>query len=385
MRINIIHREDCCGCSACAAVCPVKAITMKPDCQGFLYPDVDSDRCVDCGLCQSVCGQAPSQKKEPLTAYAVKNIREEVQKRSSSGGVSHGLCRQMIAEGGVVYGVRYDEKHRVVTARADSLEACDAFYGSKYVQTDPCDTFTQVYEDLMGGRKVLYFGTSCHIAGLLSFCQRKKCNMEGLLTVDLICHGVPSPKLYAEYIALLGKKKAFHHFEFRTKELPWGYGSKNFGCTVFYTDGKKETDTPKARAFLNLFFSNHCLRPSCYGCQFASLEKTADITIADYWGIAEAHPAFYSEQGVSAVITHTAKADAFLRRAEELFWIVSDTEKIARKQGNLQGPSLKGKDYDAFWKQYEEKGFPWIAKVYGGLNGKQKIKYYLKKLGLWSR
>lgn len=382
MSIASLPKNQCCGCTACMSVCPKDAIVMAADGQGFLYPKIDPSKCIECGLCDWVCSEAGEQKKAPLSAYAVKNRDEAVRKRSSSGGAAHGLCRSMIEQGGVVYGVAYDKNHRVVTERAATLAECEAFYGSKYVQTDVGATFRQVYADLKAGTGVLYFGTSCHIAGLLSYLNRKKANTERLVTVDLICHGVPSPKLFADYIDFLAEDHRFAHFEFRTKALPWGYGSKNYGCTVYLRSGKKQVDSLKARLFLNLFFSNTCLRPYCYGCKYASLEKPADITIADYWGLQEAHPEFFDEGGVSAVVINSQKGEQFLRSAGELVCLKSTVENITRKQGNIGSPSPKSKDYDTFWKLYEEKGFPAVAKKYGGYHWKRAVKTGLRKLGL---
>lgn len=382
MNVTQIQREQCCGCSACAAICPKDAIAMVSDDQGFLYAAVDENKCVDCNLCVKVCNDAKNRDRSPVAAYAAKNTDSAALKRSSSGGVAYALCQQVIAQGGAVYGVAYDESHRVITCRADTLEGCEAFFGSKYVQTDPCGTFRQVSSDLKDGRTVLYFGTSCHIAGLLSYCRQKRCDTDRLVTVDLICHGVPSPGIFADYIAYLKRSPRFAHFAFRTKELPWGYGSTNYGCTIYQKNGRKVTDSVEARLFLNLFFSNNCLRPHCYECRHASLDKPADITIADYWGLREAHPDFFSEDGVSAVIVHSEKGDALFKSAKLLSYIESTPEAIAEKQGNIGRSSPKSPHYDAFWKLYREKGFRAVAKRYGGLSIKRRIKTCLRRYGI---
>ena len=382
MNVTQIQPEQCCGCSACSAICPKDAIVMTPDAQGFLYPAVDEGKCVDCGLCLRVCHDAQNRDIAPVGAYAAKNTDRDALKRSSSGGVAYALCQQVITQGGAVYGVAYDENHRVITCRADTLEGCEAFFGSKYVQTDPCGTFRQVSTDLKEGRTVLYFGTSCHIAGLLSYCSQKHCQMDKLITVDLICHGVPSPGIFSDYMAFLKKDPRFTGFAFRTKERPWGYGSANFGCTIYHRGGRKKTDSVEARLFLDLFFSNNCLRPHCYECKHASLDKPADITIADYWGLQDAHPEFFSEDGVSAVIVHSEKGEALFKSAELLTYIESTTEAIARKQANIGGSSPKSPNYDAFWKLYHEKGFLAVAKRYGGLTMKRRIKTFLRRQGI---
>ena len=227
--IGQIKKEDCCGCTACMSVCPKSAISMQEDEQGFIYPSIDGAKCVDCGLCLKVCNAAISYKADVVDSYAVKNSNKEILKKSTSGGISDAIARKCITNGGVVYGVIYDEDYKVVTARLSSEGDLEKLYGSKYVQTNPMSTFISAYEDLNAGKEVVYFGTSCHVAGLLSYLDAKKCNRERLTTVDLICHGTPSPKVFADYIDWLKEDKGFQSFQFRTKTKPWGYGSKNFG------------------------------------------------------------------------------------------------------------------------------------------------------------
>jgi len=190
----------------------------------------------------------------------------------------------------------------------------------------------------------------------------------------LICHGVPSPGLFDDYIGFLKKDNLFDHFEFRTKKMPWGYGSKNFGCTIYRKDGSQKIDTVKARMFLKLFFSNNCIRPYCHACPYTSIRKPADITLADYWGLKEEHPEFMDEKGVSAVITHNEKGDSYFRSCD-ISWIDSSVEKIAHKQANLDHPSPKSKTYDDFWNVYRVSGFEGVARKYGDYNLKGYIKH----------
>lgn len=230
MNIESIIKKECSGCSGCLSVCPKNAIIMTPDDEGFLYPKVDSALCIDCGLCNKVCKEKLVIKKTTIKSYAAKNKNSEVLRNSSSGGVSHALCSEVIQSGGIVYGVAYDNNYYVIISSAETIDECDKFYGSKYVAPDPCMTFIGVKQNLIQGKTVLYFATSCVIAGLLSYLKCSNISTENLYTVDLICHGVPSPKIFADYIQWLGK--GIKKFDFRTKNKPLGYGSKNFGCTI---------------------------------------------------------------------------------------------------------------------------------------------------------
>lgn len=381
MNISDIKKEECCGCTACMSICPTQSINMIADEQGFLYPQINAEKCIECSLCYNVCETAKNMKNSVLTTYAIKNKNEDILSKSSSGGLSHALCEAIIAKGGVVYGVGYsDDLERALTKRAETLEECEDFFGSKYVQTSLENSFTNLRKDLVAGRAVLFFGSSCHIAGLLSYLQSTKIDLSNLYTVDFACHGVPSPKLFRDYILLLKKNKGFDYFAFRTKEIGWGNGSRGYGCTIFYKDGSKETDSSKARLFLNLFFSNNCLRPRCYDCHFATPYKPADITMADYWGVEKKHPMFYSKEGVSAAICHTDKGRQLIEENRSLNWISTEIEDVLEKQANLKTPSQKGSQYNMFWKTYTEKGFMSVARRWGGYNLLSRLKRRIKQM-----
>ena len=377
--INKTDSGECSGCTACYAICPQNAIIMKANEQGFKVPDICHEKCIECGLCDSVC---PVNNKRIFTHkayYAAKNIDNIVRTISSSGGVSSAICKWIIMNGGAVYGVQYDDNFKVVTKRAVTSEQCDAFKGSKYVQTDEKNTFRETENDLREGRWVAFFSTSCHINGLINYLSQKNVSATKLITVDLICHGVPSPLIFREYIEFLNKKKAIKQFDFRTKERGWGKGSWNFGCRILYRDGKKEVDTLKSRLFLNLFFGNYCLRPNCYGCIYSGNGRAADITIADFWGINEAIPEFADTNGISLVMVQNKKGDAFLKQLDELEIVQVTEEKAARKQANMHRPSPKNIMYEQFWKDYKEKNFKYIIKKYASYTVIGKIKYMLKQ------
>ncbi len=379
--VKCIEKSECCGCSACKAVCPKKAITMKPDTEGFLYPEIN-DKCINCGLCLKTCKNKINyiNNTKNIKAFAAKNNNDDVLKKSSSGGISNALCEYFIKKNGVVYGVVYNENNEVIVEREESINDIEKLYGSKYVWANPKDTFEQVYDDLKKDKLVLFISTSCFVAGLKSFLNIKKCNLDKLFTVDLICHGTPSPALFKDYINYLKNKYNFDHFEFRTKIHPWGYGSKNFGCTIYEENGKAIVDTIDSKLYLQLFFSNYALRPHCHNCEFASVNKPADITIADYWGIKDEHPDFFDEKGVSALLIRTTKGENLLKSLDNVTYIESSIEKISKKQANLNNPSPIKEDRDEFWNLYYKKGFKTISKKYAGLSIKNKLKSKIKKM-----
>ncbi len=388
--IKAIKKQDCCGCTACVSICPVNAIQMNRDEQGFDYPVVDSKRCCECGLCLKACQNTIQYKYNILSCYAAKNCNEEVVLTSSSGGIVDAFCKSIISKKGVVYAASYNENFELIYKRADTYDMCKCFRRSKYVQADLKRIFLQIYEDLLEKKKVLFVGTSCYVSGLRSYLSLKKCDIKNLYLIDFICHGVPSPALFADYVAFVNEKKNLLDIVFRNKrktdgeklKVPWKYGK--YSCSLVYNDGYREVDSLKSRVYLNLFTSNNCLRPQCYKCNFIGTKKAGDITVADYWGIEDAHPQFADQQGVSAVMVHTKQGQELMNDCEDIIKIDSSIEKISKKQGMLRSASLKGNRYNEFWQDYKKHEFKYLAKKYGeySLIGKiRQSKMYL----LWVR
>lgn len=196
--IHITNRQDCCGCAACAQRCPKQCISMKEDAEGFLYPTVDTEVCIDCGLCEKVCPELNSgRERQPQKVYAAINKDEKIRLGSSSGGVFTALAEQTIDEGGVVFGARFDENWEVVHAYTETKEGLTAFRGSKYVQSRIGNAYKDAERFLRNGRKVLFTGTPCLVMGLKLYLGR---DYDNLLTVDFLCHGVPSPKAWRLYL-----------------------------------------------------------------------------------------------------------------------------------------------------------------------------------------
>lgn len=303
--INILNITNCCGCSACASACPKRCITMAEDDEGFLYPKVDESTCVNCGLCEKVCNELhPYNKREPLQVLAAINKNEEVRLRSSSGGIFHLLAEGIIKRGGVVFGARFDENWQVVIDYAENMGDVEAFMGSKYVQARVADAYKDAKRFLAGGRPVLFSGTPCQVAGLHKFLRKP---YENLLTVDFICHGTPSPKVWGMYLQEKQKKvQDLCCVEFRNKEKGW----KNFSLNLQYNEASKTISilSPfQKNLYMNVFLKNVILRPSCYSCQARSGKSKSDIMIADFWGIDSIAPDMDDDKGTSLVFINTDK------------------------------------------------------------------------------
>lgn len=333
--INITNIINCCGCEACTQCCPNHCISMQEDNEGFLYPKVDKEACIDCGLCEKVCPVIhQNAPQEPLSSYIAINPNEEIRQKSSSGGIFTLFAENIIAEGGVVFGARFDENWDVVHAWTDTIEGLTLFRGSKYVQSRIGDTYKETKEFLQQGRKVLFSGTPCQIAGLKKFLRKEYAN---LLTVDFICHGVPSPGVWRRYLSELreslraergdGKNSVPSSIDelpvitgisFRDKSNGW----KKYGFRLRYAASKAAQNTVSASAikeekellmpytenqFMKGFLADIYLRPTCYSCPAKSGKSGSDITIADAWGMERFAGQYDDDKGACYVLSNTDK------------------------------------------------------------------------------
>ena len=337
--IEIKDKQVCCGCHACVTVCAKRCITMQADSEGFLYPVVDKDACTDCGLCEKVCPVIhQSSPVEPQATYIAINRDEEIRQQSSSGGIFTLLAEQVIAEGGVVFGARFDKDWSVIHSWTDTIEGLAAFRGSKYVQSRIGDSYREAREFLKQGRKVLFSGTPCQIAGLRKFLRK---DYDHLLTVDFICHGVPSPGVWQRYLSDLREEFRAERGEgintvpssmdelpvitgisFRDKTNGW----KNYGFLLRYAAPEAASNTafkPVAdehtflqpstdNPFMRGFLADVYLRPSCYACPAKSGKSGSDITIADAWGIDSFAQEHDDDRGACYVLENTAKGTSYM-------------------------------------------------------------------------
>lgn len=304
--IKITDKTNCCGCNACAQCCPKQCITMNQDEEGFDYPTVNKNNCIDCGLCEKVCPILNSgESKRPLKVYAAKNTNEGIRFKSSSGGIFTALAEDIIHRGGVVFGVSFDKEWSAIHTYTENIEGLAAFRGSKYVQSKIGSSYKQVKSFLENGREVLFTGTSCQIAGLKSFLRKDYPN---LLTIEILCHGVPSPKVWQRYLA--EKKTQFHcneicQINFRDKSNGWA----QFHLIINFTNGNLYTTPFSNDTYFKGFLSNLYLRPSCYSCKCKNGRANSDIVIADYWNINEALPEFNDNKGISLILINTPKGN----------------------------------------------------------------------------
>lgn len=294
--------DHCTGCGACANACGKHAIKMEPDSEGFLYPTIDKDLCVRCHNCETVCPQdknTETQGAEPEAYYAFSRNRS-VCENSSSGGVFSELACAVMNDGGIVVGAGFDRSFAVCHTVSETPNELKAIRTSKYVQSYTGNIYSKVKEALLHGQRVLFSGTPCQVEALRGFLGK---DYEKLLLIDIICHGVPSPGLWKSYLAQEHSGKGIEAINFRSKEVGWN----NFSFRVDYSDGTHYCKTKTEDPFLRGFLSNLSLRPSCYQCQYKTVSRSSDITLADYWGAESVHPKLDKQEGVSLVLVHTAK------------------------------------------------------------------------------
>lgn len=332
--IEIVKKSDCYGCGACASRCPAGSIRMVEDDEGFPYPRVDRELCTDCGACDAACPlEVKLSLPDPPEAYACKNLDARIRLESTSGGSFTALAEHVLEKGGVVYGAMFDRDFRVVHGNAMKKEDLYRFRGSKYSQSVTGNAYREAEGYLEKGVPVLFSGTPCQVAGLRSYLGREYGH---LLAVDLICHGVPSPRVYREYVALLKERyrEEIRKVAFRDKVRGW----KMFSFSVYFTRNlysQSKVDDLFFRGFLACSF----LRPSCHTCRFKGRNRGSDITIADYWGVHTRFPEYDDDLGVALVIANTARGrEAWGKAASRMDVLRSDLEHAVSHNHSYADP-----------------------------------------------
>lgn len=327
-------KSECTGCHACFNACPVHAISMKRDMEGFLYPSVDENICIHCGRCVQVCQIFQKQKDPeqiPSRAFACMNTCMDERLSSSSGGIFILLARYVIERNGYVFGAAFDEHMHLSHTYASTLEGCRAFMGSKYLQSRIGTSFSDAKRFLNQGKWVLFTGTPCQIHGLKLFLGRE---YEKLIAVDLACHGVPSPAVFERYIDDLGKKYGSQvvGFSFRSKKTGW----KSFSSQVEFEDKQSNCTEHDQCPYMKAFLSNLDLRPYCYRCNNKEGNHFSDLTMGDFWGAKAKEADMDDDKGTSVLLTNTAKGGQILQGiTQSLFIRQTDLKHVLEHNGAM--------------------------------------------------
>lgn len=353
--IQITDKSRCCGCAACVQRCPKQCIILKEDNEGFFYPQADSSSCIECGLCEKVCPMLnPETSHIPHECYAAINPDEYIRKESSSGGVFTAIAMAVLAENGVVFGARFDKDWSVIHDYTETTEGLSAFRGSKYMQSRIGNTYRQVEEFLKANRKVLFSGTPCQIAGLRRFLRKTYSN---LLTVDFICHGVPSALVWQRYLKEIqeqNRDKKIIGISFRDKVNGW----KKYKVRIDFVDSKSKVSNFSEPFFHNIymkgFLNDLYLRPSCHSCPAKPLKSGSDITIGDFWGINNSFPTWDDDKGTSCVLIHTEQGKNYFEQLN-LKKITVSYKDILQQNPSLEKTSPINKKRIRFYKVFPNK------------------------------
>ncbi len=351
-----ITKEKCYGCNACMDSCPVKAIRMKEDKEGFLYPVTDMKKCTDCGLCKKVCirkyPHTVKYAQEYPKAYSAYNTKQEERAASSSGGIFPVLAKYTIEErNGVVVGVKYNKSMEAVAAIADNMEDVRKFTGSKYVKSDFRGMFLQVKKLLNEGRFVLYTGLPCECAGLRSYLRKE---YENLLICEILCHSAPSPKVFKKYVAALSEEyqSKIVNIDFRNKKNGWKPSDNQFVVTM--ENGKLRSEPTSDNAYYRAFINGYISRPSCNNCRYTFTSRAGDITIGDCWAIGTVAPEMNDNKGVNLLLVNTSKGEQIFQNvSKQLRLKQCDQKSLFIK--NHKKPTKDKRRRISFFMKLEEK------------------------------
>jgi acetyltransferase-like isoleucine patch superfamily enzyme/coenzyme F420-reducing hydrogenase beta subunit len=380
--MEILKSKNLCnGCHACFNVCPKNCIIMQADDEGFLQPKIDEEKCVGCGVCKKTCpmnktqAQRTGEAKEVI-AFAVINKNEEIRMNSSSGGVFTLLAEKIISENGVVFGAKFNDDFSVSHNFCETIDKITDFRGSKYVQSEIGDSYKKCKEFLNADRLVLFSGTPCQIGGLKSYLQR---DYENLICVDIICHGVPSPKIWKKYVEFREKfgKAESRKIAFRRKNCGWMQYSVSFA----FANETEYLETLGNDLFMRAFLSDLCLRKSCHNCGFKAINRISDITIADFWGVQNVLPEMFDDKGTSLVLLQSAKGQKIFDEVKSATDFVQvNCEKSAQFNPAAFRSCVEPKNRNNFMKNIDKIAFDKLVIKYTKTSFYKKIFSLIRRI-----
>ena len=371
--------ENCTGCAACYNICKSNAIHMTRNKEGFLYPVIDEKACISCHQCTRVCPEFNIIEKAPKspTVYAAYSKDFENIKRSSSGGIVFEIFKSVIQSGGVVFSAYMTSCFTVEFKKAKTLDDILAFQGSKYVESNPDNIYQEIQETLKEGSVVAFCGLPCQVAGLLSYLKR---DYEKLYTIDLVCHGVPSGKLFQDYVHSMEQGHTINELVFRYKEKDWSPLLRS-NCRIQFSNDETEIRDYKVDPYLTGFNSNIMFRPSCYHCSYASIPRISDLTVGDYMGLGVVFP--YkgdSKDGISQVLVNSKKGEIlFSKLSAQTFYEKRDLKECLYFNHNLWKATTKPVQRNNLYLDYEKKGYSYIEAKYLSNSLKKKIINMIKE------
>ena len=353
--------KQCSGCTACYSSCPTDAISMKKDDEGFLYPVIDPEKCINCNKCRKVCPfNNPIEKREfNSKIYAFTHSDTAVLANSTSGGAFTAISDGVLKDKGVVFGAVYTPELAVCHVGANTKAQRDKMCGSKYLQSNIGQSFKEIKTSLETGKTVLFSGTPCQVAGLKSYLSGNK-TPGALITVDFLCHGVMSPLLFEDYIRFVEKKtkKKIIAHDCRKKFYGWGHCESNV-----FSDESEDHKSRFSQLHKRLFYMDVGERPSCYNCKFCSIERYSDITIGDFWGIEKYDKEMFDKNGVSLIIVNSLQGEKVLKSILPTGRIREESiQYVLPKQPHLSTPIKMTDERIQFWSNYKKRGYYYAIK-----------------------
>jgi coenzyme F420-reducing hydrogenase beta subunit len=351
----------CTGCFACVNICPEKCIFMAVNEEGFWYPSVDGNRCTQCGQCVKAC---PIIKRKVIEnnpkAFAVMAKNDKIRRESSSGGVFTLIAHQIIENNGVVFGAAFNADFELEHCFVDTKEELHKLRGSKYLQSKIGDSFSQAKMFLDEGRPVLFVGTPCQIAGIKNFLGK---DYNHLFCIDFICHGVPSPLVFHKYLEHQRRKKKspVQKVDFRDKRNGW----ELYGFSITYKNGKEYYQNRNKNLYINVFLLDICLRPSCYDCQFKTLNRQSDITLGDFWHIDKILPHMNDDKGLSLVFVNSdGGKDMFKGILKQMISEEVDIRQMPPMNKSITQSAKENPNRTAFFKEIQIKPIEKVISKY---------------------
>lgn len=380
--IEIKNKQDCCGCTACASICPKCSISMKEDNEGFLYPEVNKSTCVNCGLCDKACPVLNPQKCENTNrkSYIVQNKDKNILRESTSGGAFTAIAEYVLRRNGVVFGATFNKSFKVEHTFIENIDDLKLFRNSKYVQSDINDSYTKAKLFLDEGRMVCFSGTPCQIQGLKLYLKK---DYENLVTVDVVCRAVPSPGVWNDYFNYINKGHNIKRIRFRDKTL--GYQYSTFEITK--ADGKKVRGGIESDKWLRMFFSGMIIRPSCASCKFRNISRVSDFTIWDCFNVYKYEANLNEKLGATRVVIHSDLGLNIYNEIKNNFieYEISVNKCIEGVKELEKSPDLNVRRED-FFKDYNDNRIEYCLKKYFSDTLKVKCKkitrLVLNRLGL---
>ncbi len=374
--MQLVKKEKCYTCEACIQICPRQAIHVE-NLNGYNYPHIDTKSCIDCGLCRKVCPSTNDildRNGYNPHLYSFVHSNKTILDGSSSGGAFSALAEIVLNRHGWVVGAVLCEDNSVSHIISNSIDGCIKMRGSKYVQSKIGNIYDQVIECLSRGEQVLYVGIPCQVNAMRKYCIIKQANIDLIVFCTLVCHGSASAKIWKDYweFFLQDKPKDTYIINFRDDTSGW----KNSSITAKGENTKYDLD-----GYSSLYFSNFCVRESCFQCKYSTVNRFSDITIGDFWNIKEYDKSIDDNYGISMILTHSELGEEIVRGLSNYGRLRSycfDVNKDYLQKALLYPPD-KPLEYDLFWKDYNKNGIQYVLKKYAGMTLYQRVLRKIRK------